>query len=93
MKKLQQISAEDSNYIESLFFRYNATKDIISFLMTNENVNQDLLARYMETAEQRFVELELAKKAVFEKYINDDISFYNYTFNFQIPAIEYARGM
>ena len=87
------ITQADSNYVEKLFYQYNASKDIINFLMSSSTANYEHIQRYIDTAEMRFVELEIAKRTVFEKYIHDAIEKYDYTFNFSTCTIEYKKGM
>ena len=87
------MSQADSNYVEKLFYQYNASKDIINFLMSSKTANYEHIQQYINTAELRFVELEMAKREMFEKYVHDTIEKYDYTFNFSNCAIEYKKGM
>ena len=35
------ISKEEINLIERLFFKYNASKDIVAFLMSKDDLNEE----------------------------------------------------
>lgn len=74
------INQDDSLLIERLFFQYNATKDIVAFLMTKEDLNVEALQSYMETAERRFIELEMEKRRVVRSVGGNPDA--NYMFNF-----------
>lgn len=78
--KTVTISREEINQIERLFFRYNASKDIVAFLMSKNDLNEDALKSYVDTAEQRFIELELMKRNVVAAYGGNPDKDYMFTF-------------
>ena len=84
------ISKEEITLIERLFFQYNATKDIVAFLMSKNDLNEVALQSYMEKAEQRFVELELAKRNIVVAYGGNPDKDYMFTFeNATLTYTEY----
>lgn len=85
-----KIDAKDSNYIERLQFEYNASLNIIAFLMTKTDINEEYLQRYLDVAELRYTELEMAKAAVTTNYKPVDIpENYHYSFDFNTEEILY----
>lgn len=68
MEKIVKISTENSDYIERLFYEYNASLNILKFLMSQENVKQKHLQLYLDSAEIKNTELEMAKKQVVDIY-------------------------
>lgn len=90
MKRKIKISEEESNYIERLFFEYNASLNIIAYLMSKEEVKDIHLQRYLDISEIKYTELEIAKKNISKKYKPDDFSEnYNYSFDFNNEELIY----
>ena len=58
----------DSESVERSWYEYNASKDIIGYLMSQETVNEEYLQQYINVTERRFVELEMKKTAIDNKY-------------------------
>ena len=89
MSKIK-IDTKDSNYIERLHFEYNAALDIIAFLMSKEDVKERHLQKYLDVAELRYTELEMAKAAVSSRYKPADmLERYHYSFDFNAGEIIY----
>lgn len=89
-KRIVKIDTQDSNYVERLFFEYNASKDIIAFLMSKDEVKEQHLQKYLDSSEVKYAELELAKASVTEKYRPEDMpEDSQYLFNFNNEEIEY----
>lgn len=84
------ISHEDSSLIERLFYEYNAAKDIISYLMQQENINESYLQQYINIAERRFVELEMQKSEVDRHYRPPALRATNYEFDFENEDLIYT---
>lgn len=72
-EKRVKISEKDSNYIERLFYEYNASLNIIAFLMSKEEVKEKHLQLYLDSSEQKYTELELAKDKVVSNYQTKEI--------------------
>ena len=87
------IDADLSEKVEHLFYQYNAGRDIIAFLMKDEDVRHDLLQDYINITEVRFTELEMMKNKVGERYCPDFLRVskkpYNFEFLFDECAIRY----
>ena len=81
---------EDCALIERLFYEYNASKDIICFLMQQDSVNETYLQQYINIAEKRFTELEMNKKAVDKHYRPEGIGAANYEFDFENEELIYT---
>lgn len=73
MEKKVKISTEDSDYIERLFYEYNASLNIIAFLMSKEEVKEKHLQFYLDSSELKYTELEMAKNKIVNFYQSEDI--------------------
>lgn len=73
MEKRVKISTEDSDYIEKLFYEYNASLNIIAFLMSKEEVKEKHLQFYLDSSELKYTELEMAKNKIVNFYQSEDI--------------------
>ena len=47
--------------IERLFFEYNAALSVCRFLMSQEGINDEMMQKYLDSVECKWVELEMAK--------------------------------
>ena len=79
-----------SNYIEKLFYEYNASLNILRFLMSQDDVKEENLKTYCDVSEEKYTTLEIGKKEISEKYKPDGINNYNYTFDFDNQSIIYS---
>ena len=73
MEQIINITHEDSNYIERLFYEYNASLNIIAFLMSKDEVKEKHLQLYLDSSETKYTELEMAKNKMVEKYRSKDV--------------------
>lgn len=81
----------DSESVERSWYEYNGAKDIIGYLMTQENVNENYLQQYINIAERRYAELEMKKNAVDRKYRPADIqNLVHYEFDFENEDLVYV---
>ena len=87
-RKLEvEIFPEESDHVERLFYEHKAGQDNIAFLMKDKDVRYDILQEYIDVIETRYVELELMKGELIEKYKPFGMKDYNYTFNFRNHSI------
>lgn len=84
-----KLTTEDNNLIERQFYEYNAARDIIVYLMQQQNINEDYLQQYINIAERRFVELEMNKQAVDKAYRPKDIEPSSFSFDFEAEELVY----
>ena len=84
------IPEEESIYMERLFYEYNASLNIIKFLMSQEEVLDKHLQKYLDSSEVKYTEMEMAKNELSNKYKPEGIGEYNYQFLFDESAIEYT---
>lgn len=84
-----QIPHDLSAEVERRFFEYNAAKDIIKYLMSQEEVLEKNLDRYLNSAEARFAELELIKEEATNQYKPEGLVNYGYEFDFKNCEIIY----
>ena len=84
-----KLSHEDCTLIERLFYEYNAAKDIISYLMQQDKINEIYLQQYINIAEKRFTELEMNKNAVDKAYRPEGINPLSYSFDFETEELVY----
>lgn len=86
------IPTELSDWIEKLFFEYNARLNVFKFLIKDNDIEQDILDKYQKEIENKYTELELAKKQVSEQFKPDNfIDSYIYNFNFDENTIIYEE--
>ena len=77
------IQSEYSDYIQKAYYEYNACKDIIAFIMSKDNINEEQLYKYIREAEEKYVILELAKQEIITLYSLEEYaekSNYHYDF-------------
>lgn len=86
-----KIEPEASDYIERLFYEYNASLNILRFLMAQDDVKEKHLKTYCDASEEKYTTLELGKKELSEAYKPGEITGeYTYMFNFDECSIEYS---
>ena len=92
MEKRIKITEGLSNYVEKLYFEYNALQNILRYLSSQDDVKQEYLNRYFEEAKQKNMELELAKKEISDKYRPKYMHTCRYSFDFDNTEIVYFGG-
>lgn len=86
------IPTELSDWIEKLFFEYNARLNVFKFLIKDNDIEQNILDKYQKEIENKYTELELAKKQVSEQFKPYDFNnSYIYNFNFDENTIIYEE--
>ena len=85
------IPQTSSDYVEKLFFEYNATMNILKYLTTQEGVKPEYIAQYTEDAKNKYAELEIAKREISNEYSPYPDKKFNYTFDFDHSAIIYEE--
>ena len=84
------IPEQVSNYVERLFFEYQASLNILRYLMSQDGIKDEYLQRYLDVSEQKYTALEIAKSEASKKYVPDVFCKYNYTFDFDNNTIIYT---
>lgn len=89
-----EIPKEESTKVERLWYEYNASRDIIKFLMSDKTVIWETLQEYINVAEKRFTELEMVKQAVASAYrpATVDLAKWNYSFDFNNYKIVFEEA-
>ena len=82
-----KISQEHSDYVEKLFFEYNALKDLIVYMSKDSDVREEDKDYYLEKLGTMYSKLELAKEQVVAKYAPN--SYKTYKFLFSECSIEF----
>lgn len=77
-----KMEPNDIQLIERLFYEYNASKDLVGYLMQQDKVNEDYLQQYINITEKRFTELEMHKDMMDRQYRPEGINPVNYSFDF-----------
>ena len=77
-----KMAPEDISLIERLFYEYNASRDLVSYLMQQDRINENYLQQYINITEKRFVELEMHKDLMDRQYRPEGLDPVNYTFDF-----------
>lgn len=74
--------------IERLFFEYNAALSVCRFLMSQEGINDEMMQKYLDSVECKWVELEMAKGLANKTYPSI-INANHYEFDFENHRIKY----
>ena len=85
-----KIGESESNYIERLFYEYNASLNILRFLMSQDGVRPENLKIYCDASEEKYTTLELGKKEISKMYEPEGVNNYNYRFDFDNQSIIYS---
>lgn len=88
--KIVNITELESNYIERMFHEYNASLNILRFLMSQNDINEEYLLKYTKASEEKYIILEIGKKEISERYHPKEIENYNFTFDFDNNSIIYT---
>lgn len=89
-----KLSDADCRKVEQKFFEYQAIKDIVAFINCQEAINIGALKVYMTEAEERFAELERAKREVSKENCPDSFAGidYDYEFDFNSQELIYSKA-
>ena len=63
MEKRVRIPEQVSTYVEKLFFEYNASVNILRYLMSQDDVKDEYIQRYSKSAKEKYIELETAERS------------------------------
>lgn len=74
--------------IERLFFEYNAALSVCRFLMSQEDINDEMMQKYLDSIECKWVELEMTKNIVRKTYPST-INANRYEFDFENHRLNY----
>lgn len=86
----QKIPEQLSIYIERLYFEYKANLQIIKYMINNHLDNNPIIQDYIKKAEQKNIELEIAKQEIINEYLpQNSETIYQYKFNFENSSFEY----
>lgn len=93
MSYIKEITTDLNDYIDYLNYLYQATQNVLKFLLKN-NVDENnnlFLKQYSEKAEKAFISLEQAKNYVAYLYLPDELKQknFNFIFNFKNKTITY----
>lgn len=86
-RKVVEIGVDESTNVERLFYEHRAGQDNIAFLMKDKDIRYDILQEYIDVVECRYVELEMMKEELAEKYKPDANKDYDYMFDFRNNSI------
>lgn len=88
--KSVEIPYEDSIAVERLFYEWNSGRSNIAFLMKDSEITPEMLTKYIQIVDEKFMELEKLKKHLTTQYQPTDIEGDNeYEFDFDNHAILY----
>lgn len=93
MKEIKvRLTHEENNYVERLWYEYNASLNILRYLMSQDDILEKHLQKYLDSSEAKYTELEFAKKEISEHYKPSNISdSYEYHFNFDEECLIYQE--
>lgn len=88
------IGEEKSRQMEKVWYEYNASRDIVAFLMQQEGVKFENLQDYLNVAEARFVVSEKMKESLAKEFKPEevDLTKYNYGFDFDKFTITFTEA-
>lgn len=79
------ITNEECNYIEKLWYDYNSLLNLITYMSKN-GVGNEEQSYYRHEMSDAYMKLEVAKQKVASKYI--DFPYTTYTFNFEDTTLD-----
>ena len=93
-KFVVDVPAEEMVELERLWYEYNASRDIIAFLMQQKGVIWETLQEYINVSEKRFTECEMKKVSLATNYkpAEVDLTKFNYSFDFQDDKITFEEA-
>ena len=93
MKEIKvQLTNKESTYIERLWYEYNASLNILRFLMSQDTVLEQHLQKYLDSSEAKYAELEMAKDSVSKAHKPEGITGeYDYRFDFDEECLIYKE--
>ncbi len=83
-----KITLEESRLLEKSIYEYQASLNILNFLLQQKNINKDEINKYIKQSEEFYIFSNEIKKEIIKKYIKYHEN-YNYYFNFDKCEIEY----
>lgn len=86
-----EIDNHESETVERLFYLHNAGQDNIAYLMKDKDIRYDILQEYIDVTECRYVELEMLKEELANKYMPKDGKDYQYVFDFKNSAMIFTE--
>lgn len=83
-----KITLEEARLLEKSIYEYQASLDILSYLMKQKQINNTYLNQYLKQSEEFYIYQNELKKEIINHYtvFNDKI---NYFFNFNDSEIEF----
>lgn len=93
MKEIKvQLTSKESTYVERLWYEYNASLNILRFLMSQETVLEQHLQKYLDSSEEKFAALEIAKNNITKAYKPKELTGdYDYRFDFDDECLIYQE--
>ena len=77
------IEKKESDDIQKLHYEYHASLNILSYLLKQENINEDYLNQYFKKSEEYNISLNYYISQIIKKYeIKLNTKIYNYEFDF-----------
>lgn len=79
------ITVEECNYIEKLWYDYNSLLNLITYMTKNGVCNEEQ-SYYRHEMSDAYMKLEVGKQKLASKYI--DFPYTSYTFNFEDTTLD-----
>lgn len=77
------IQPDDMLLIEKAYYEYNASLNILSYLLKQKEINENYLNQYLKKSEEYYIYFEELKQSIFIKYQINIANFKNYSFDFE----------
>ena len=75
--------------VERRYFEYEASKHLIGYLMSRDDIKLDFLQAYLDASEIKFADLEMMKNSVVAQYPSLN-NWTNYVIDFANSCIKYS---
>lgn len=77
------IEKNENNSVQRLHYEYQASLNILSYLLKQENINEEYLNQYFKKSEEYHISLNYLIQQIIKKYEQKlNIKIYNYSFDF-----------
>lgn len=92
--KVVTVEENDMRELEKAFMLYNASTDIINHMMGSTTIDKELFNEYFTIAESRYINCEMIKTKLANKYKTPEIDLnkYDYSFDFRENTLTFKEA-
>lgn len=85
-----KIQETESDYVFCLNYLYEASLNILRYLMAQKNLTEDGIKKYASISEKKYLELNIAKSELVKFYRPNNIPYKYATFDFDSDTLIYT---